>query len=185
MKSEDILTELKELSPQDLITKNELMEILKRYARIISVHDLMMATARMRKDGEYVQANYREKYLKIYIKYFIMRMNEVRDNDSDMPSTIDKESFDESFPMLERTFEKERLESYGDKDDKFPLIYVITALYTTFILEEPIHPVGSEFPGSLEVEERNGEFFCPVKDNQKDNPNAICHLCLAEQTPDI
>ena len=96
---------------------------------------------------------------------------------------IDKKSFDSSFPMLKRTFEKERLSD--QKDDKFPLIYVITALYTTFILEEPIHPVGCEFPGSLKVEKRNGEFFCPVKDNQKDNVNAICHLCLAEQTPDI
>lgn len=45
--------------------------------------------------------------------------------------------------MLERTFEKERKGEIGS--DKFPLIYVITALYTTFILEEPIHPVGSEF----------------------------------------
>ena len=84
--------------------------------------------------------------------------------------------------MLKRTFEKERLSN--NKKDKFPLIYVITALYTTFILEEPIHPVGSEFPGSLFVEKKGGKFLCPVKDNQKDNTNAICHLCLAEQTPE-
>lgn len=183
MDAEDILIELKELSLNTAIKKHELMEILKKYVRIISVQDLMMATARMRKDGEYVQKNYREKYLKVYIKYFIMRMKEVKEKEDYADTDIDKESFDTSFPMLERTFEKERL-SHGE-DDKFPLIYVITALYTTFILEEPIHPVGSEFPGSLFVEEKNGEFFCPVKDNQKDNINAICHLCLAEQTPDI
>lgn len=183
MEAEDILIELKDLTPQKEITKSELMEILKKYARIISVYDLMIATAHMRKDGEFVHANYREKYLEVYVKYFIMRMKEVLENEKYVDSAIDKESFDESFPMLERTFEKERLDNA--QDDKFPLIYVITALYTTFILEEPIHPVGSEFPGSLKVEERNGEYFCPVKDNQKDNVNAICHLCLAEQTPDI
>ena len=184
MNPEDILVELRKLSPQEKITKDEIMTILKKYASIISVYDLMMATAYMRKDGEYVHANYREKYLEIYIKYFIMRMKEVLGNDDyDNLAVIDKQAFDESFPMLERTFEKERLTA--SKDDKFPLIYVITALYTTFILEEPIHPVGSEFPGSLKVEEINGKFLCPVKDNQKDNPNAICHLCLAEQTPDI
>ena len=183
MEAEDILIELKELSAKDNVSKEELMEILKKYARIISVQDLMMATARMRKDGEYVQKNYREKYLKVYIKYFIMRMKEVKEFEDYDDININKKSFDESFPMLERTFEKERLSNADD--DKFPLIYVITALYTTFILEEPIHPVGSEFPGSLFVEEKNGEFFCPVKDNQKDNVNAICHLCLAEQTPDI
>lgn len=184
MEPEDILGELKGLSPQENIKKEELMTILKEYASIISVYDLMMATAYMRKDGEFVQAQYREKYLEIYIRYFIMRMKEVLEKeDYDHDTIIDKKAFDESFPMLNRTFEKERLST--SKDDKFPLIYVITSLYTTFILEEPIHPVGSEFPGKLKVEERNGMFFCPVKDNQKDNVNAICHLCLAEQTPDI
>lgn len=183
MEAEEILIELKDLTPQKEIKKSELMDILKKYARIISVYDLMMATAHMRKDGEFIHANYREKYLEVYVKYFIMRMKEVLENESYIDSAIDKQSFDESFPMLERTFEKERLSN--SKEDKFPLIYVITALYTTFILEEPIHPVGSEFPGSLKVEEINGEYFCPVKENQKDNVNAICHLCLAEQTPDI
>lgn len=185
MQAEEILVELEELSQNDEITKDDLMIILKKYAGTISPFDLMLATARMRKDGEYVHASYREKYLEIYIRYFIMRMKEVLSNNDKMDSTIDKELLDESFPMLERTFEKERSDIYGNDDDKFPLIYVITALYTTFILEEPIHPVGSEFPGSLKVEERNGQFLCPVKENQKDNVDAICHLCLAEQTPDI
>ena len=183
MEAEDILVELKKLSQNKEILKSEIMEILKKYARIISVNDLMLATVRMRKDGEYVHAQYREKYLQIYIKYFIMRMKEIKEKEDYIDRAIDKKSFDESFPMLEQTFNKERLTDA--KDDKFPLIYVITALYTTFILEEPIHPVGSEFPGSLSVEEKNGKYFCPVKDNQKDNINAICHLCLAEQTPDI
>lgn len=181
MEPEDIIIELKELSLKSTVTQDELMDILKKYAGIISVYDLMLASARMRKDGEFVHANYREKYLEIYIKYFLMRMKEVLHYEDYDDSAIDKTAFDESFPMLERTFEKERMA----EDDKFPLIYVITALYTTFILKEPIHPVGSEFPGSLKVEERNGTYLCPVKENQKDNANAICHLCLAEQTPDI
>ena len=144
METEDILIELKQLSQNNDIKKSEIMEILKKYARIISVNDLMLATARMRKDGEYVQKNYREKYLTVYVKYFIMRMKEVKEFEEYEDTVIDKELFDTSFPMLKRTFEKERLSNA--KDDKFPLIYVITALYTTFILEEPIHPVGSEFP---------------------------------------
>ena len=181
MEAEDIIIDLEKLSSQKNITTSELMGILKKYAGIISVYDLMLASAHMRKDGEFVHANYREKYLEIYIKYFIMRMKEVLENEEYNEKTIDKKSFDESFPLLEKTFENEKI----SEDGKFPLIYVITSLYTTFILEEPIHPVGSEFPGSLKVEKRNGEFFCPVKDNQKDNPDAICHLCLAEQTPDI
>lgn len=184
MNPEEILAELEELSVKTEIKKSEIMDILKKYASIISVYDLMMATEYIRKDGEFIHAGYREKYLEIYIKYFIMRMKEVLGKDDyDKTAIIDKTSFEESLPLLKKTFETERMSS--SSDDKLPLIYVITSLYTTFILEEPIHPVGSEFPGNLKVENRNGTFLCPVKENQKDNENAICHLCIAEQTPDI
>lgn len=184
MEAKDILDELKDMTKKDEITKNELMVILKKYARIISTYELMLASVRMRQDGQYVQSQYREKYLETYIKYFILRMKEIIDNNENMEDIIDIDTLKDSFHLLETTFEKERLDD-NDLNDKFPLIYVITSLYTTFILEEPIHPVGSEFPGSLKVSKENGIFYCPVKDKQKDNPNAICHLCLAEQTPNI
>lgn len=183
MKATDIFKDLHNISLQNTITKSELLKILKKYCKIISPFDLMLATARMREEGKYVQANYREKYLEVYVKYFIMRVKEILDNNKYMDDTIDKKSFDESFNLLKHQFEKER--KYDVEEDKFPLIYIIVSLYTTFILEEPIHPVGSEFPGSLKVEKRNGVFYCPVKDKQKDNKNAICNLCLAKQTPGI
>jgi uncharacterized protein (UPF0305 family) len=183
MKAEYILNELRDMLNEKSISKNDLMIILKKYARTISTYDLMIASALMREDGKYVQPQYREKYLEIYIKYFIMRMKEVIDNENDMNDLIDLQKLDESFHLLEMTFEEEII---GDeKNDKIALIYVITSLYTTFILEEPIHPVGSEFPGNLKVTKEKNTYYCPVKDNQKDNPNAICHLCLAEQTPNI
>ena len=68
-----------------------------------------------------------------------------------------------------------------NNETKFPLIYGIVSLYTTFVLEEPIHPVGTPFPGSLEVEEIDGKYYCPVKDANIDSPNAVCKMCLAEQ----
>ncbi len=180
MKATDMFEDLESISPQNTITKTELLNILKKYCKIISPYDLMLATARMREEGKYVQANYREKYLEVYVKYFIMRVKEILDNNNYLDAPIDKESFNESFNLLKYQFEKER-----NYDDKFPLIYIIVSLYTTFILEEPIHPVGSEFPGSLKVEKKEGVFYCPVKDKQKDNKNTICNLCLAKQTPGI
>lgn len=180
MKATDIFEDLHNISLQNTITKTELLNLLKKYCKIISPYDLMLATARMREEGKYVQANYREKYLEVYVKYFIMRVKEILDNNNHIDIAIDKKSFDESFNLLKYQFAKER-----KNDDKFPLIYIIVSLYTTFILEEPIHPVGSEFPGSLKVEKKDGVFYCPVKDKQKDNKNAICNLCLAKQTPGI
>ena len=68
MEAKDILDELKDMTKKDEITKNELMVILKKYARIISTYELMLASVRMRQDGQYVQSQYREKYLETYIK---------------------------------------------------------------------------------------------------------------------
>ena len=148
MVAEDILTELQDIMRNRRISKNDLMVILKKYAGIISAYDLMMATEYIRKDGKFIQAGYREKYLEIYIKYFLMRMKEVLvKDDYDKTAIINRNSFEKSLPLLKKTFETERMSS--SSDDKLPLIYVITSLYTTFILEEPIHPVGSEFPGNL------------------------------------
>ncbi len=184
MKSECILDEFKKLSIKDNITKKELMDILRKYANTISVHDLMIASSHLRKEAEYIQANYREKFLEIYNRSFIMRTKEILENENyKHESIIDKIEFKESFPRFKRTFEKEK--STIHKDDKFPLIYVINTAYATFILEEPVHLVGSEYPGGLKIEEKNGEFFCPVKDSQKENINAVCHLCVAKQTPNI
>ena len=161
------------------------MNLLKKYAETISVYDQMMTTARPRKDGEFITANYRDKYLKIYIENFIMRIKEVLMKSVSNNDEIDVKSIKESFPQLQRCFEKEGAKDFNAEEDKFPFIQVIISLYTTFIVEESIHPVGSEFPGNLKIEKRNGKFLCPVKDYQKDNENAVCKLCIAEQTPDI
>jgi uncharacterized protein (UPF0305 family) len=66
-------------------------------------------------------------------------------------------------------------------ESRGPLIFYIASLYATFLLEKPIHPVGTPFPGSLKVEEKNGTFYCPVRDANIDTPNAVCNICLAEQ----
>ena len=82
--------------------------------------------------------------------------------------------------MLETQFKNKEL--YKNENDKFPLIYTIISLYTTFILNEPIHPIGTPFPGNLKVTYENGTYFCPVKDKQKENPNAVCRFCIAKQS---
>ena len=54
MNGEHIITDLKKLCESDSITKNELLDLLKRYAETISIYDQMMTTARLRKDGEFI-----------------------------------------------------------------------------------------------------------------------------------
>lgn len=183
MESNAILIELKELSSQNTIKRSELLSILKKYAHTITVYDLMKTSERMRKEGEYLNEDYRDTFLEIYIKNFLLRIKEVIALKDYEDLYIDKDSFDETYPILERMFEKKEIP--GFEGDKFPLFYVIISLYVTYITEEPVHHVGSEFPGNLKVEKINGEYFCPVKEKHKNNINATCHFCIAKQMPNI
>ena len=92
-------------------------------------------------------------------------------------ATVNKDEFIDSVATL-KSYQNE--ESKTSKT-KFPLVYGIVSLYTTYILEEPIHPVGTPFPGSLKVIEKDGVFYCPVKEANLEAPNAVCKMCIAEQ----
>ena len=65
MNGEEILAELRNLSAQEEITKSQLLETLKKYARTITVYDMMRTSQRMRKEGEYLDEDYREQFLEI------------------------------------------------------------------------------------------------------------------------
>ena len=34
---------------------------------------------------------------------------------------------------------------------------------------------------TVTVEEKDGKFYCPVKDANLESPNAVCKMCIAEQ----
>lgn len=84
--------ELNEFKSMKNILKKDLMEAIKELANKISVHDLMLATVILREEGKYVQSSYREGYLEIYIKYFIMRIKDVKEDKNYYNSKISNES---------------------------------------------------------------------------------------------
>ncbi|ADC47095.1 hypothetical protein mru_1245 [Methanobrevibacter ruminantium M1] len=153
------------------------LEVLKEHSGTISVYDLMSVTAELREDTKYVQDKYREETNAVYVKYFLGRIKNIRDDNNQYDGSIDKDDFIESVATLKSYQEGESKTS----KTKFPLIYAIVSLYTTYILEEPIHPVGTPFPGSLKVTQKNGVFYCPVKEANLESPNAVCKMCIAEQ----
>jgi uncharacterized protein (UPF0305 family) len=162
---------------EEEISKDALLEVLKKYSGTISVFDMMDITSELVEDMKYVQAEFREKTQEVYIKYFLGRITDIRNDKGQYNATIDKEEFIDSVATLKKYHKEESITS----KTKFPLVYGIVSLYTTYILEEPIHPVGTPFPGSLKVIEKDGVFYCPVKEANLEAPNAVCKMCIAEQ----
>ena len=165
------------VSNEESISTESVLDILKEYSGSISVFDLMAVNAEMIEESKYVQENYKYKSHEVYAKYFLGRIKDVHADNNNYEHDIDKEEFIDAVATLRSYHINESVTS----KTKFPLIYGIISIYTTFILEEPIHPVGTPFPGSLYVEEKDGKFYCPVKDANLESPNAVCKMCIAEQ----
>ena len=162
---------------EEKVSPQAILKVLKEYSATISVFDLMRVNAEMIEESKYVQENYKHKSHAVYVKYFLGRIKDVHSDNNTYEHDIDKEEFIDAVATLKSYHDAESL----THKTKFPLIYAIVSLYTTFVLEEPIHPVGTPFPGSLKVEEKNGVFYCPVKDANLESPNAVCKMCIAEQ----
>jgi uncharacterized protein (UPF0305 family) len=174
-----IFGKFNKLKNLEKVSKNDLLNILQPLSKTVSVYDLSIATAALREGGKYVQENYREKYLEIYIKYFIMRLKDINQDKNVYNDYLNKDELFDSINILKTQMLEESKEHLNDK---FPLIYTLIGLYTTYILNEPIHPVGTPFPGNNEVTFENNTFYCPVKKNNENNPKAVCKFCIAEQS---
>jgi uncharacterized protein (UPF0305 family) len=167
--------------PWQEINRNKFLAMLKNEARLISLQDIMQASLFLIDDARYVQESYRKEYLKAYTLAFITRIKEVKEYKLINNSHIDVLEVKEALELL---LEQEKVATGADGFDPiFFRIYMIVSLYTTFILEEPVHPVGTPFPGGFKVKFDGSKYFCPVKERQKDNTGAVCGFCIAEQDP--
>lgn len=64
---------------------------------------------------------------------------------------------------------------------RFELLYFLLAGFNIFVLDMPGHPVGTPFPGGLEVERSAEGYLCPVRDKEDEVENALCPFCPARQ----
>ena len=155
----------------DKISKDDLMVVLKEELIDVSVFDMMIISAEIIENNKYVQESYQEKSKKIYIDFFLNRVKEIRSNDTVYNDYFDRDDFVEKLNQLKDIYKHSSL----DRKNKSPIINLVVSLYTTFV------PIGTPFPGSLEVIMENGVYYCPVKEANIDTPNSVCRLCIAEQ----
>ena len=116
------------VSNEESISTESVLDILKEYAGTISVFDLMKVNAEMIEESKYVQDNYKQKSHEVYAKYFLGRIKDVHSDDNKYGHDIDKEEFIDAISTLKSYHINESVTS----KTKFPLIYGIISIYTTF-----------------------------------------------------
>ena len=159
------------------ISKNELLKVLKKEASKIHMNEIMLASAFIQEDAKYMQAGYREDFIEKFTKAFIIRFKDIREDKNDYKGYIDNKKLQDFLSVLK----KQMNESEIKQELYFLRLAKIVSIYTTFILESSIHPVGTSFPGGFKIKFENNEYLCPVKEKQLNTPGALCRFCVSKQ----
>lgn len=161
-------------------TRAELADVLYREVSGYSLFDLQALRGRVERDLRSVPAGYRQRlYPRVMEQLFDTHhalISTARRGDLDALDEPLTGQFQEFCGMVERTCLT--LES----DPRLSLLYYLLAAFNLFVLDRPGHPVGTPFPGGFEVEVRNGEYVCPVREKADDVENALCPYCPAKQS---
>ena len=70
------------------------------------------------------------------------------------------------------------------RNPKMRLFYYLVSAFTMFVLDQPGHPVGMPFPGGFKVEQRGNDYYCLIRDKEKEVFYSICNFCPAKQAED-
>jgi uncharacterized protein (UPF0305 family) len=89
--------------------------------------------------------------------------------------------FAEFCDMVEKTV----LTEPDEKKQKFDLLYFLLAAFNLFVIDLPGHPIGTPFPGGMTVEQKNGDYLCPVQGKTEGVENSICPFCSAINPFDV
>ncbi len=172
---------IEEIDLNGKLRKDELLSVLKKEVSDIHIKDIMRTDTFLRADAKYVPARYRDELLKISTKAFFTRIKNIKEDKKYYEGTVDVNKLKEFLNVLE----KQKDNATNEMELCFLKIARLISIYTTFIREESIHPVGTPFPGGFKVRYYDGEYLCPVKDVQKKNPNALCRFCISKQDENI
>ena len=142
---------IKDLDFSQNIEKKDLLEALKGEAKQINIHDFIKTCSFLRKSMEHVHPHYQEDYIKLYIEGYLMSYRDVKIDKTHYIGIIDSEELKDAINLLNEQ-EKIMAEEFGQGTRSFKP-YMIMSLYTTFVREEPVHPVGTPFPGGFNVRE--------------------------------
>lgn len=159
----------------------DLLASLRKAARDIPMADIMKARAFMIRSASGLPKKYREAYSTELFTHLYSIFAEISSSKKPAKNeNIDPEQYEELM---------RRLEEMGTSDDKneeyFNKLVKITAPYLVFIAKRPIHPVGMEFPGGDRVLEKEGVYYCPVKDKQNNVEVALCKFCICRDAEEM
>jgi uncharacterized protein (UPF0305 family) len=162
-------------------TRAELGAVIYREVSRYTLDDLQALRGMVERDVRHLPAGYRRRLYprlmeQIFGTHHRIVICERRGELASLDGPLN-ERFVEFCDMAERTC----LKRPPGQEQSLDLLYFLLSAFNIFVREYPGHPVGTPFPGGLEVEMRDGEYLCPIRERADDVENALCPYCPAKQ----
>lgn len=162
-------------------SRGALAAIIAQEVATYTLHDLLHLRGSVERDLRHVPPHYRAKLQPrmmehLFGTHHIIMMGYRRGRFGDLQGPTG-EKIGEFCDMLLDLPNKE-----DERNIRLVMLYYLIAAFTIFCCELPGHPVGTPFPGGFLVEERDGTYYCPVREKEDDVETSICPYCPAEQS---
>jgi uncharacterized protein (UPF0305 family) len=160
-------------------SKEALAGIIAAEMATYSLHDLLRLRALVERDLRHVPRHYRARLQPRMMEHLFGTHHDImlrhrRGRFEGLHGSLDGK-LGEFCDMLLDLPERE------EGDLRLTVFYYLIAAFTIFVRELPGHPVGTPFPGGFIVEERDGIYYCPVREREDDVETSICPFCPAHQ----
>jgi uncharacterized protein (UPF0305 family) len=171
-------------------TRGELGTLLAHEVQQYSLFDLQIIGGRLNNEIDVLPSPYREAIRPYFHKQLFGRHHELlalhhRSAFGRMntpladPGTFQK--FCDMLPVGCFSWDDASERNPYFRNPKNRLFYYLMAAFSMFVLDEPGHPMGMPFPGGFKVEQRGRDYYCLIRDKEKELVYSICNFCPAKQ----
>lgn len=174
-------------------TKTDLLEILAEEIGHYSIFDLQLIGGQLHKEIRKLPSPYREAVHPYFIEqtfgmhHALLLISRSRAAPSLSGPLRDPQAFGDFCGIIPAgcfAWDDQFERNPYLRNPKMRLFYYLISAFTMFILDKPGHPVGMPFPGSFRVEQRGRDYYCLIRDKEKEVFYSICNFCPAKQTED-
>ena len=160
---------------ESVFDQQSMLLLFKKELSSYSIFDFMQVQAFFEKDCKDLPLVYKDKFKKKMLGHLFDNFKSILSNEG-----LRNKSFDiEQYRKFLEQFESKLTDTH--EVPQMTVLYYFSAMYNIFITNTPSHPEGTPFPGGFVVKKINEEYFCPVKEKQENNDEAICKFCVAKQ----
>ena len=160
---------------ESVFDQQSMLLLFKKELSSYSIFDFMKIQVFFEKDCKNLPLVYKDKFKKKMLGHLFDNFKSILSNESFRDQSFDIKQYKEFL----KQFESKLTDTH--EVPQMMVLYYFSAMYNIFITNTPLHPEGTPFPGGFIIEKIGEEYFCPVKEKQEDNIEAICKFCVAKQ----